>query len=153
MTGRICLVSAFKLAGISGKDAILKTSSIGIATRSPRQHFSTDDKQKKQPFINKVYLAGLLATQHDFSKAKARRIVDSVFDAISDELLQGGKVKISGFGSFSVKTLKSTEIYNPQLGHKALVPERKAPKFKPAAGLKNATNQLSMSDSNKKKSD
>jgi len=84
MTGRICLVSAFKLAGISGKDAILKTSSIGIATRSPRQHFSTDDKQKKQPFINKVYLAELLATRHDFSKAKARRIVDSVFDAISD---------------------------------------------------------------------
>ena len=53
--------------------------------------------------MNKSELTQQLAKQHDLPVKQAARIVDIVFQTMSDALCQGDRVEIRGFGSFKVK--------------------------------------------------
>ncbi|HBH87137.1 MAG TPA: integration host factor subunit alpha [Syntrophaceae bacterium] len=75
-----------------------------------------------------------------FSKKDAARIVESVFDIIKDSLARGEKIKISGFGNFSVKEKKSRRGRNPQTGSEIEISERKVLTFKSSQVLRKALN-------------
>lgn len=71
-----------------------------------------------------------------FSKKEAAELVDLVFKIIKDTLAKGEKVKISGFGNFSIRD-KSTRVgRNPQTGQAMEISARRVLTFKPSQILK-----------------
>ena len=71
-------------------------------------------------------------------KAQAKRAVDAVFDAITQELGRGGDVAISGFGTFRVARRAAREGRNPKTGEKIQIKASVKPKFRAAKVLKEA---------------
>ncbi len=76
-----------------------------------------------------------------FPKRESYEIVESAFEIVKEELKQGGKVKIAGFGNFSVKEKKSRRGRNPQTGEEIEIPSRKVLTFKPSNVLRDALNK------------
>lgn len=75
-----------------------------------------------------------------FSKKDSAKIVESVFDIIKEKLAEGDKIKISGFGNFSVKEKKSRRGRNPQTGEEIAISARKVLTFKSSQVLRKALN-------------
>ena len=86
--------------------------------------------------LNKKSIAELVAEQHNLTKKEAAEIVDLVFDTVSGTLKDGGRVDISGFGKFEVKTRAARTGINPQTKETITIPESKVPGFKAAQHLK-----------------
>ena len=53
--------------------------------------------------MNKAELVAAVAEKSGLSKKDSEKAVNAAFDAISDELVKGGKVQLVGFGSFETK--------------------------------------------------
>jgi integration host factor subunit alpha len=84
----------------------------------------------KADIVERVY------KEAGFSKKEASDLVDLVFKVIKDTLARGEKVKISGFGNFSIRD-KSTRIgRNPQTGEAMEISARRVLTFKPSQVLK-----------------
>jgi len=71
--------------------------------------------------------------------------VKAVIDALTGKqgvicatLKKGGRVIISGFGTFLVRERNARKARNPKTGGKVKVPKRRYPAFKPAKSLKDA---------------
>lgn len=84
----------------------------------------------KADIVERVY------KEAGFSKKEASELVDMVFTVIKDTLSRGEKVKISGFGNFSIRD-KSTRVgRNPQTGDSMEISARRVLTFKPSQVLK-----------------
>ncbi len=84
----------------------------------------------KADIVERVY------KEAGFSKKEASDLVDLVFKVIKDTLAKGEKVKISGFGNFSIRD-KSTRVgRNPQTGDAMEISARRVLTFKPSQVLK-----------------
>lgn len=84
----------------------------------------------KADIVERVY------KEAGFSKKEAADLVDMVFKVIKDTLSRGEKVKISGFGNFSIRD-KSTRVgRNPQTGDSMDISARRVLTFKPSQVLK-----------------
>ena len=75
------------------------------------------------------------------SKAEANRAVDAVFTTITDNLVKGEDVRLTGFGSFSVAKRAARKGRNPQTGAEITIPASIQAKFKAGETLKNAVNK------------
>ena len=62
--------------------------------------------------------------------------MDLVFKVIKDTLSKGGKVKISGFGNFSIRDKTTRVGRNPQTGDAMEISARRVLTFKPSQVLK-----------------
>jgi integration host factor subunit alpha len=71
-----------------------------------------------------------------FSKKEAAELVDMVFKIIKDTLSKGEKVKISGFGNFSIRDKATRVGRNPQTGEAMNISARRVLTFKPSQILK-----------------
>ena len=71
-----------------------------------------------------------------FSKKEAADLVDLVFKIIKDTLSRGEKVKISGFGNFSIRDKANRVGRNPQTGEAMQISARRVLTFKPSQILK-----------------
>jgi integration host factor subunit alpha len=74
------------------------------------------------------------------SKRDACAVVESVFDIIRGALCKGDKVKISGFGTFSVNEKSARRGRNPQTGAPITIDSRRVLSFKPSQVLKDRIN-------------
>ncbi|OIP99292.1 MAG: integration host factor subunit beta [Zetaproteobacteria bacterium CG2_30_46_52] len=72
----------------------------------------------------------------DITRREAEVVVSTVFSAISDELANGGRIELRGFGSFSIKTRDSRTGRNPKTGESVHVPAKTVPNFKPGKELR-----------------
>ncbi|MET0269443.1 MAG: HU family DNA-binding protein, partial [Sphingomonas sp.] len=52
--------------------------------------------------MNHSDLIETIATNHDVTKADAKKLVEGVFSAITDAAAKDGEVSINGFGKFRV---------------------------------------------------
>ena len=92
--------------------------------------------------MNKSEMADKLAKKADLSKAQAAEIIDIIFSTksgegiIAVELDAGGKVNITGFGSFTTKQRSARQGRNPATGETIMIPARKYAHFSAAKGLK-----------------
>ncbi len=64
------------------------------------------------------------------NKKEAAEMVDMVFDVIKDTLGKGEKVKISGFGNFSIRDKSTRMGRNPQTGDSMEISARRVLTFK-----------------------
>lgn len=90
--------------------------------------------------MNKNELVSAVAESAKLSKGDAQAAVDAVFATISDELKNGGDVRLVGFGNFSVSKREASTGRNPQTGAEVKIPARNVPKFSAGKGLKDAVN-------------
>ena len=75
-----------------------------------------------------------------FSRKESAKVVDLVFDILKENLENGGKIKISGFGNFIVHEKRSRKGRNPQTGEEIQISARRVLTFKPSQVLRKALN-------------
>jgi integration host factor subunit beta len=61
---------------------------------------------------------------------EAEIIIDVIFDAITDTLVNGDRVEIRGFGSFKVKQRDARMGRNPRTGEEVQISAKRVPSFK-----------------------
>ena len=87
----------------------------------------------KQP----AYLAAeLLFEQIGLNKRESKDMIDAFFDLISDDLVDGSDVKISGFGNFQIRTKAARPGRNPRTGEAILIQARRVVTFHASHKLK-----------------
>ena len=88
--------------------------------------------------MNKTELIAAVAEKTHLSKKDAEAAVSAVLDAVTDELVKGGKVQLIGFGSFEVRERAAKQGRNPKTGEAMQIPATMVPAFKAGNALKNA---------------
>lgn len=86
--------------------------------------------------MNKSNLVDVVSAKTNLKKKDAEAAVEAVFEAISEELVSGGKVLIAGFGSFKVKERAARVGLNPKTLKKIEIPATKTAAFVPGKSLK-----------------
>ena len=90
--------------------------------------------------MNKSDLVLAIAEGSGLSKADAARALEATTSAISGALSNGGKVAITGFGSFLVRSRAARSGRNPQTGATIQISASKVPSFKAGKLLKESVN-------------
>jgi len=88
--------------------------------------------------MNKQALVDVAHEELGGTKASAERIVDKIFDSITNSLTKGEEVSIAGFGIFSAKERAARTARNPRTGEAIAVPAMRVPKFRASKALKDA---------------
>jgi integration host factor subunit beta len=73
---------------------------------------------------------------HDVEK-----IVDALFDEITDSLARGKRIELRGFGTFSVKVHEARTGRNPRTGALVPVPKKAHPHFKTGKEMRERLNR------------
>ena len=90
--------------------------------------------------MNKTELIAAVAEKEELSKKDAEKAVKAFTDAVTEELVKGGKVQLVGFGNFEVTERAARVARNPKTGEPMNVEASKTPKFKAGKALKDAVN-------------
>ena len=90
--------------------------------------------------MTKAELVDCIYEKVGISKTESAEIVESIFNILKETLEQGEKIKISGFGTFTVKEKTSRKGRNPQTGEGITISARRVLTFKPSQVLKRALN-------------
>jgi len=75
-----------------------------------------------------------------FSKKEAAAIVETILDVMKAALTDGEKVKISSFGTFTIRAKKKRRGRNPKTGKSLEISARKVLTFKPSQVLRSLLN-------------
>ena len=87
--------------------------------------------------ITRSQLSEAIYQEIGLSRNEATRVFESVLDKISDTLASGESVKLSSFGSFSVRSKSERIGRNPKTGEEVPILPRKVIVFRPSQVLKN----------------
>ncbi len=86
--------------------------------------------------MNKTELIAAAAEASGVSKRDAERVLNAAIDAVTQTLAQGGRVQLSGFGTFEVKHRSARMGRNPKTREAVEIPAARVPDFKPSKALK-----------------
>jgi DNA-binding protein HU-beta len=98
--------------------------------------FGPSREEKGVLQMTKDEMIANLSREAGLKSDQAEKALNSILHVITDELAKGGKVNLSGLGSFSVVERKAREGRNPRTGEKIQIPKRKGVKFSPSKNLK-----------------
>ena len=90
--------------------------------------------------MNKTELIAVVAEKAELSKKDAEKAIKAFTDAVSEELVKGGKIQLVGFGTFEGAERGAREGRNPLTGEKITIAASKNPKFKAGKALKDSIN-------------
>ena len=90
--------------------------------------------------MNKTVLIAAVAEKAELSKKDAEKAVKAFTDVVSEELVNGGKIQLVGFGTFEVSERAAREGRNPKSGEVMNIPASETPKFKAGKALKDMVN-------------
>ena len=90
--------------------------------------------------MNNTELIAAIAEQAEISKKDAEKALKAFVDVVTEQLKEGEKVQLVGFGTFEVSERAAREGRNPQTGKTMKIAACKAPKFKAGKALKDAVN-------------
>lgn len=94
--------------------------------------------------MNKQDLVAAVAKRLGVSKARAADIAELFFSSdgiIASELKRGGKVAISGFGSFETRTRAAREWRDPRTGKASTIKASTLPAFRASRALRDLVNR------------
>ena len=86
--------------------------------------------------MNKTELIAVAAEHAGLTKKDTERVLNAAIDAITAQLRQGGKVQLSGFGTFEAKARKARIGRNPHTKEEIEIPATRVPSFKASKALK-----------------
>ena len=76
----------------------------------------------------------------DLTQREVESVVGAVFDSITDQLAQGGRVELRGFGAFSTRNRDARQGRNPRTGESVQVNAKRVPYFKPGKEMRERLN-------------
>ena len=88
--------------------------------------------------MNKQDLINAVAAGTDLPKAKAKEVVESVFDNIKAALGKADTAQFIGFGTFRVEHREARQGRNPQTGEPMQISAKNVVKFKAGKELADA---------------
>lgn len=88
--------------------------------------------------MNKTELIEKIAVGAEISKADAKKALEATVEAIKNALVEGDKIQLIGFGTFSVSERPAREGINPATKEKITIAAKKVAKFKAGAELADA---------------
>ena len=88
------------------------------------------------PALTKAQLADLLFDQIGLNKRESKEMVDAFFDLVSQSLVEGDDVKLSGFGNFQIRTKAPRPGRNPRTGELIPIQARRVVTFHASSKLK-----------------
>ena len=91
--------------------------------------------------MNKPELIAAVAQNAGMAKKDAERAVNAMVDAITQSLVKGEKVQLSGFGIFEVKDREARVGRNPRTKETIEIPATRTPVFKASNALKDTVSQ------------
>ena len=94
--------------------------------------------------MNKQELVAAVAKQLGLTKARANEIAELFFaptGVIASELRRGGKVAISGFGSFEARKRAAREWRDPRTGKAVNIKASIVPAFRASRALRDQVNK------------
>lgn len=118
------------------KCATLQTS-YALKTLKPALDFIINEDEIT---MNKNDLADIIAGAANISKAEANSALEAFINTVQNTLKEGGKISITGFGSFETGKRAARTGRNPQTGKMIEIPAAIVAKFKPGKALKDAVN-------------
>lgn len=86
--------------------------------------------------MTKMDIVQKISADAKINKAAAGRALQSVVKAIGSTLKGGGKVSISGLGTFVVRERKARTGRNPRTGESINIPAKKTVRFRASKTLK-----------------
>jgi DNA-binding protein HU-beta len=94
--------------------------------------------------VNKQELVDAVAKRLGLTKAKATEVAELFFAStgiIASELKRGGKVAITGFGSFETRKRAAREWRDPRTGKTSTIRAAVVPAFRPSRTLRDLVNR------------
>ena len=85
--------------------------------------------------MNKSELINAMAEKAELTKVQAKNALEALIAATTDTLKKGGKLSLTGFGTFSVADRKARTVHNPATGKSIKIPAKKVVKFKPGSAF------------------
>ena len=86
--------------------------------------------------MNKTELIAAVAEKAGLTKKDAERAVNATVETITESLVKGDKVSVSGFGIFEVKNREARVGRNPRTKETIEIPATRLPGFKASKTLK-----------------
>lgn len=86
--------------------------------------------------LTRMDLADAVHSQVGLSRNESADLVESVLDHVSDALVRGESVKISSFGTFSIRDKSARVGRNPKTGEEVPIHPRRVLTFRPSHLMK-----------------
>ena len=86
--------------------------------------------------VTRARLSDAVRHETGLPRREAAGLVDTVIEAIAERLAAGEAVKLSGFGTFSVRDKRARMGRNPRTGEAAPISPRRVVTFRASAVLK-----------------
>ena len=90
--------------------------------------------------LTKKDLVNLIYMQIGFSKQISENLIEEFFSLIISNLIKEKEIKISKFGTFSIRQKKSRIGRNPKTKEKKIISDREVVLFKPSKEFKKYIN-------------
>ncbi len=90
--------------------------------------------------VTRADLSEAVYQELGLSRNWSNRLVEDMLEEIADALVDGESVKISSFGTFSVREKGERMGRNPRTGEGAVIRPRRVLKFRPSTVLKKRVN-------------
>ena len=90
--------------------------------------------------MNKAELVTAVAEKAGLTKKDSEKVLKAFVDVVTEELKNGEKVQLVGFGTFEVSERPARIGRNPKTKQPVEIRASKAPKFKAGKALKDAVN-------------
>lgn len=86
--------------------------------------------------MNKAQLIQKVSKDANLRRAQAVRAVKALVGSIRETIKTGGKISLTGLGTFKVKARKARPGRNPKTGDTIAIPAGRKISFKPSLSLK-----------------
>ena len=90
--------------------------------------------------ITRADVAETIYEEIGLSRKDSNDILDMILDEITQELVRGHDVKLSSFGTFSLRDKKERTGRNPKTGVDAVITPRRVISFKPSQTMRKVIN-------------
>jgi integration host factor subunit beta len=92
------------------------------------------------PMIRSELVQKLCDDFPDLTQREIETAVNAFFDSITEQLAQGGRVELRGFGAFSTRKRDARVGRNPRTGEAVDVDAKRVPYFKPGKEMRDRLN-------------
>jgi len=86
--------------------------------------------------IKSELIANLAAKMTHLPEKQVADSINHMLDSMSDALMEGKRIEVRGFGSFSLHYRAPRNAHNPKTGEKVVTEAKYSPHFKPGKELR-----------------
>lgn len=90
--------------------------------------------------IRSELIARIAAENPELTRADVEKVVHTIFETIAEQLAEGGRVELRGFGAFTVRHRDAREGRNPRTGEAVQVEGKSVPFFRAGRELRHRVN-------------